>query len=491
MSCLFLKKAFLPCAALTGLLVFACSSDETATAPTTPSCPVAEVPCFFDSTYSYVLYGDAYIYPGSSQGDLLIYKDTKIVTDAEGTPVGTLNNSGNAIIDNLTGEPIVQMLKLGELSIVTPYIPPAEESGEIPDTSSPAPDGKYKMVHDMAWVLHADQDYLIYNNGDVSDVNCNIIGTITNHLGGDIVDKNGKILVKDVNAAELDYISKENNIACPARPASSSSSKPSSSASSSSKKPESSSSSGGNGGNGGSGGCPAIKTKGGGGSGWATRYWDCCKPSCSWNENAGGKLSRQCTNKGRNQDTNYGNGSVCDGGGSAMTCISQIPFTVSGCNDMGFAFAAVPASNGGQCGKCFQLTFTGAGHYNSTNSNTNAIKGKKLIIMVTNVGQDVEQGQFDIMIPGGGVGIFNGCSSMGWGGQGAQYGGLLSDCETESNYNANSYQECLKNKCNSVFSGDSEAKKGCMFLAEFMHAAGNPEHNYVEVECPDVLKNKY
>jgi hypothetical protein len=24
-----------------------------------------------------------------------------------------------------------------------------------------------------------------------------------------------------------------------------------------------------------------------------------------------------------------------------------------------------------------------------------------------------------------------------------------------------------------------------------MHAAGNPMHNYVEVECPEVLKQKY
>jgi hypothetical protein len=490
MSCLFLKKAFLPCAALAGLFVFACSSDEAVTAPSTPSCPVAEVPCFFDSTNSYVLYGDAYLYPGSSQGDLIIYKETRIVTDAEGNPVGMLNNSGNAIIDNLTGEPIVQMLKLGELSIVTPYIPPAEESGEIPDTSSPAPDGKYKMLHNMAWLLHGDKDYLIYGNGEVSDANCNVVGTITDHFGGDIVDPNGKAIVENVNAGDLDVVIIEDNIACPARPASSSSSKPASSASSSSKKAVSSSSSS-KGGGSTSTGCPNIQTKGGGGSGWATRYWDCCKPSCSWNENAGGKLSRQCTNKGRSQDTNYGNGSVCDGGGSAMTCISQIPFTVDGCSDMAFAFAAVPASNGGQCGKCFQLTFTGAGHYNSTNSNTNAIKGKKLIIMVTNVGHDVEQGQFDIMIPGGGVGAFNGCASMGWGNQGQQYGGLLSDCETETGYNANSYQECLRNKCNSAFSSDSDAKKGCLFLAEFMHAAGNPEHNYVEVECPNVLKDKY
>ena len=158
---------------------------------------------------------------------------------------------------------------------------------------------------------------------------------------------------------------------------------------------------------------------------------------------------------------------------------------------MAFAFAAVPAANGGSCGKCFQLTFTGEGHYNSTNENTRAMKGKKLIIMATNIGGDVAQGQFDIMIPGGGVGMFNGCSSMGWGNQGAQYGGLLSDCETENNYNAGKYAQCLTNKCNSVFSNDEEAKQGCLFLATWMHAAGNPEHNYVEVECPDVLKQKY
>ena len=115
---------------------------------------------------------------------------------------------------------------------------------------------------------------------------------------------------------------------------------------------------------------------------------------------------------------------------------------------MGFAFAAVPASDGGSCGKCYQLTFTGEGHYNSTNANTKAIKGKKLIIMTTNIGGDVAQGQFDIMIPGGGVGIFNGCSSLGWGAQGEQYGGLLSDCEKANNYNASKYASCLTEKCN-------------------------------------------
>jgi hypothetical protein len=28
-------------------------------------------------------------------------------------------------------------------------------------------------------------------------------------------------------------------------------------------------------------------------------------------------------------------------------------------------------------------------------------------------------------------------------------------------------------------------------LANFMEAAGNPNHEYTEVECPEVLKSKY
>lgn len=239
------------------------------------------------------------------------------------------------------------------------------------------------------------------------------------------------------------------------------------------------------------GGCPNIKVVNGGakGSGWATRYWDCCKPSCSWQENSGGNPSRQCGSNGKNESTDWGAGSVCSGGPMA-TCTSQIPFTVSGCDEYGFAFAAVPAANGGQCGKCFQLAFDGTGKYSNA-SNIKKLKGKKLIIMVTNIGGDVNQGQFDVMIPGGGVGMFNGCSSMGWGAQGEQYGGLLSDCEKETSYSAGKYASCLTEKCNSVFKNDSEAKKGCLFLADWMGGASNPNHNYQEVECPDVLKKKY
>ena len=242
-------------------------------------------------------------------------------------------------------------------------------------------------------------------------------------------------------------------------------------------------------------GCPNIKVKGGAsGTGFASRYWDGCKPSCSWTANAGSAgPAKQCSANGKTENTDYNAQSVCNGGGAAA-CTSQIPFTIDGCDNIGFAFAAVPASNGGQCGKCFQLTFTGKGEYENK-ANQKALAGKKLIIMVTNVGTDVKQGQFDIMIPGGGVGLFNGTSGYGWGSQGKQYGGLLSDCETEVGYNASNLLEkrksCLTEKCNKAFASDATAKQGCLFLANFMEAAGNPKHEYTEVECPDVLKNKY
>lgn len=230
------------------------------------------------------------------------------------------------------------------------------------------------------------------------------------------------------------------------------------------------------------------------GSGWATRYWDCCKPSCSWTENAGsGNESKMCSANGKTEISDYKTTSVCDGG-SAATCTSQIPIIVN--DNLAYALAAVPASNGGQCGHCYALTFDGTGKY-ETKAPQQSLKGKVLVVMASNVGTDVSQGQFDVMIPGGGLGIYNGCSAMGWGDQGEQYGGLLSSCESEVGYSysgstlTTKRKECLTNKCKTVFANDAVAQEGCMFLVNWMNAAGNPNHSYKEVECPAALKAIY
>ena len=224
----------------------------------------------------------------------------------------------------------------------------------------------------------------------------------------------------------------------------------------------------------------------GGQQGFATRYWDCCMPHCAWPEH-GGK-AKTCDAKGKTPIGNN-NGSICSGGQGA-TCTSQTPIIVS--NKLAYAFAATPG-NDNTCGKCFALTFTGTGKY-ETKANHQALQGKTLVVMASNIGYDVQGGQFDIMIPGGGVGAFNGCANMGWGSQGATYGGLLTECEESVGYDGDllsKRKQCLTEKCNKSFANDTEAKEGCLFLATWMEAAGNPNHTYKEVECPQALISKF
>ncbi len=229
-----------------------------------------------------------------------------------------------------------------------------------------------------------------------------------------------------------------------------------------------------------------------GGSGFASRYWDCCKPSCAWKENAGSNTARQCDANMKILDDPSAK-SMCEGGPST-TCLSQIPMVVN--DNLAYAFAACPGNGPNVCGKCFQLTFTGEGKYESK-LNHKKLAGKKLIVMASNIGYDVAGGQFDIMIPGGGVGAFNGCANILGNNLGKTYGGLLSDCEEEVGYNVSDEEmyekrkSCLKNKCNNVFSSIPQALEGCLFLANWMEAAGNPLHNYEEVSCPSELTSKY
>ena len=82
----------------------------------------------------------------------------------------------------------------------------------------------------------------------------------------------------------------------------------------------------------------------------------------SWTGNAGyGNEARECTTS-MSRIFDHNAKSKCDGGPST-TCLSQKPFTVSGCDNIGFAFAAVPGAGPNICGRCFLLEFTGSGKY--------------------------------------------------------------------------------------------------------------------------------
>ena len=117
-------------------------------------------------------------------------------------------------------------------------------------------------------------------------------------------------------------------------------------------------------------------------------------------------------------------------------------------------------------------------------------------MQATNIGHDVAGGQFDLLIPGGGVGLFDACTSQ-WGvgdpsQLGAQYGGFLSACQAEvgaSDHEA--VKTCVRNRCQAVFNNDTfsdaDLLAGCEWFVDWYNAADNPNLNYREVECPQAI----
>lgn len=113
-----------------------------------------------------------------------------------------------------------------------------------------------------------------------------------------------------------------------------------------------------------------------------------------------------------------------------------------------------------------------------------------MIVQVTNTGSDLGKNHFDIAMPGGGVGLFNGCSAQwnasvdGWG---DRYGGVhtlevsvhMQILKTNSNSNNWNYQECdnLPEKL----------RPGCQWRFEWFEGADNPTVDFVEIECPQEL----
>jgi hypothetical protein len=199
-----------------------------------------------------------------------------------------------------------------------------------------------------------------------------------------------------------------------------------------------------------------------------TRYWDCCRQAGS---NYGGSMT--CDNNNNSIASN--SNSACSGG-NGFTCWDMVPWEVS-CT-VSYAYAAMSTSNfNSYHGKCFQLDF-----YNS------GLNGKSLIVQVTNDGGDVANNQFDILIPGGGVGQFNACSNQ-WGvsnsSLGAQYGGFLTQCG-----GAATDASCVTSMCQAAFGSKSELMAGCSWFTGWFATANNPPVNYAEVACPSALTSK-
>jgi len=198
--------------------------------------------------------------------------------------------------------------------------------------------------------------------------------------------------------------------------------------------------------------------------GTTTRYWDCCKPSCSWPEKAQvSEPVRQCKADGFTKLTNYNAKSGCESGGESYMCSDQRPWAVSEVLSYGYAAASIAGlTEADWCCRCYALTFT-----------SGPVKGKQLVVQVTNTGGDLGSNHFDLQIPGGGFGIFNGCAPQFgtpdsvWG---SRYGGVAS-----------------RSDCDAL---PEPLIESCYWRFDWFLNADNPSMVFDEVECPvELTKN--
>lgn len=194
------------------------------------------------------------------------------------------------------------------------------------------------------------------------------------------------------------------------------------------------------------------------GAGKTTRYWDCCKASCGWTKKAAVNQPVQSCDRSGSKLTDFDAKSGCDGGG-AFTCTDNQPFAVNDNLSYGFAAVSIAGSSEAQwCCECYELTFT-----------STTVQGKKMIVQATNTGGDLGQNHFDLLIPGGGVGIFTqGCPAQfgSWNG-GQQYGGVSS-----------------RSDCNNL---PAAVRDGCFWRFDWFQNADNPSVNFQKTACPSEL----
>lgn len=192
-----------------------------------------------------------------------------------------------------------------------------------------------------------------------------------------------------------------------------------------------------------------------------TRYWDCCKPSCGWAANAlAGGMSSPATACAQDGVTAVESSitNKCWENGSAYQCYWGAPWQVGPNLSYGFA-----AFNGPNCGRCYQLDFNG---------------GKTMIVQAINIG-DMAPNQFDLLIPGGGVGAAGeGACKAQWNDAnlGLQSGGFRATCDNDA--------DCIKNMCQAAFGSSKQMMDSCTWYTEWFNSGDNPTVLYAEVPCP-------
>jgi len=192
--------------------------------------------------------------------------------------------------------------------------------------------------------------------------------------------------------------------------------------------------------------------------GVTTRYGDCCKASCGWLGKAAVTNPVQTCESDGITPVDVNTQSGCNGG-TAYMCNNQQPWSIN--STLSYGYAAAHISNQDEsdwCCACYSLIFT-----------SGPVIGKELIVQVTNTGGDLGNDHFDLQMPGGGVGVLDGCSSQfpgsySWG---QRYDGVSqrSDCDNLP----------------------AVIQSGCYWRFDWFMNANNPTISFKKVDCPSAL----
>ena len=134
--------------------------------------------------------------------------------------------------------------------------------------------------------------------------------------------------------------------------------------------------------------------------------------------------------------------------------------------------------------------------YSGPDAGSEAIAGKTMIVEATNIGDIGTPGHFDLLIPGGGIGINYGCAQA-WGipdrndpDLGAERGGLLADCKAQNSDHA-AIKSCMRDSCQRLFGERNltDMMDSCIWFVDWFEAADNPEFIYQEIDCPQELRS--
>jgi hypothetical protein len=194
-------------------------------------------------------------------------------------------------------------------------------------------------------------------------------------------------------------------------------------------------------------------------TGKTARYWDCCKGSASWPGKASVSAPVKACAKDGTTVVAANLQSGCNGGPS-FACNTHQPWAVNPTLSYGFAAASLVGKSESDIScACYELKFT-----------SGPVTGQTFVAQVVNAGGDVGSNFFNLLIPGGGVGLFNGCQSQ-WGapsdGWGSRYGGISS-----------------RSECSTL---PASLRPGCLWRFDWFKNADNPGVTFRRVKCPVAL----